>query len=60
MYPTRISVRLDRDQLGYADGTYYLAPQSLYVKDRFGNLALGHLVLMAKDEYHARFLAQVA
>ena len=53
MYPARITACLDEDQLGYAHGTYYLVPQSICVKDRFGNLALGRPVRMAQDEYHA-------
>ena len=59
-YPTRITVRLEQGQSSYAHGTYYLAPQSLYVKDRFGNLAIGRPVLMAVDEYHAQCSAQAA
>ena len=39
---------------------YYLAPPSIYVKNHFGDLALGCLVLVAKNEYHTPFLAQAA
>ena len=60
MYPTHVTVRLDEDQSGYSPGRYYLASQSFYVKDRFGNRVIGCLVLMAEDAYHARFLAQAA
>ena len=59
-YPTRITLRLDEDHSGYPQGTYYLAPQSIYLKDRFGNLALGRPVLIAENDYHARFLAPAA
>ena len=59
-YPTRITVRLEEGQSGYAPGTYYLAPQSVYVKDRFGNLALGRPVLMTEDAYREQRLAQAA
>ena len=59
-YPTRIIVRLGQGHSGYSRGTYYLSPQSVYVKDRFGNLAIGRPVLIAQDEYHAQFLAQAA
>ena len=59
-YPTRITVRLEKGQSGYAHGTYYLSPQSLYVKDRFGNLAVGRPVLIAANDYHAQFPAQAA
>ena len=59
-YPTRITLRLEEEQSGYAPGRYYLAPQSVYVKDRFGNLALGRPVLMAEDEYREQLLAQAA
>ena len=60
MYPIHVTVRLDEDQFGYSPGRYYLASQSLYVKDRFGNRVIGRLILMAEDTYHAQFLAQVA
>ena len=59
-YPTRITLRLEEEQLGYAPGRYYLAPQSVYVKDRFGNLALGRPVLMTEDKYREQLLAQAA
>ena len=59
-YPTRITLRLEQGQSGYSPGTYYLAPQSVYVKDRFGNLALGRPVLMTEDEYREQRLAQAA
>ena len=35
MYSTHVTVRLEQDQSGYSHGTYYLAPQSTYVKDRY-------------------------
>ncbi len=59
-YPTRITVRLEQGQPGYAHSTYYLSPQSVYVKDRFGNLTIGRPVLIAQDDYHAQFIAQAA
>ena len=59
-YPTRITVRLEPNQPGYAHGTYYLAPQSIYVKDRFGNLAIGRPVLVAKEDYRTQRLGQAA
>ena len=59
-YPTRITLRLEQGQPGYSPGTYYLALQSVYVKDRFGNLALGRPVLMAEAEYREQLLAQAA
>ena len=59
-YPTRITLRLEEEQLGYTPGRYYLAPQSLYVKDRFGNLALARPVLMSEGEYRGQLLAQAA
>ena len=59
-YPTRITLRLEEEQLGYAPGRYYLAPQSVYVKDRFGNLALGCPVLMTESKYREQLLAQAA
>ena len=59
-YPTRITLRLEDGQSGYTPGRYYLAPQSVYVKDRFGNLALGRPVLITEDEYREQLLAQVA
>ena len=60
MYPTHITVRLDENQSSYSHSKYYLAPQFVYVKDRFGNLAIGRSMLIAEDEYHTRFLAQAA
>lgn len=59
-YPTRITVRLESNQPSYAHGTYYLAPQSIYVKDRFGNPAIGCPVLIAQDEYPVQSTAQAA
>ena len=59
-YPTRITLRLEEGQAGYTPGRYYLAPQSLYVKDRFGNLALGRPVLMTEGKYREQLLAQAA
>ena len=59
-YPTRITVRLAQGQPGYAHGTYYLAPQSIYVKDRFGNLAIGRPVLVAEKDYRTQRLGQAA
>ena len=59
-YPTRITVRLEPNQPGYAHGTYYLAPQSIYVKDRFGNLAIGRPVLVAEEDYRNPRLGQAA
>ena len=53
MYSTHITVRLEQNQLGYSYGKYYLSPQSIYVKDRFSNMAVGRSVLIAVDEYHA-------
>ena len=58
MYLTRITVRLDENQSGYAHSKYHLFPQSVYVKDRFGNLAIGRAVLRVVDEYHAQCIAQ--
>ena len=59
-YPTRITVCLAQGQPGYAHGTYYLAPQSIYVKDRFGNLAIGRPVLMTEEDYRTPRLGQAA
>ena len=53
MYPTCITVRLDENQSGYSHSTYHLFAQSVYVKDRFGNLVIGRAVLRAVEEYHA-------
>ncbi len=59
-YPTRITLSLEEGQPGYSLGKYYLAPQSVYVKDRFGNLALGRPVLITEGEYREQLLAQAA
>ena len=59
-HSTRITLPLEQGQPGYVPGTYYLAPQSIYVKDRFGNLALGRPVLMTEDAYREQLLAQAA
>ena len=56
-YPTRITVRLGENQPGYSHGKYFLSPQSVYVKDRFGNLAIGRPVLVAEEDYRAQFSA---
>ena len=60
MYPTRITLRLDENQSGYAYRTYHLFVQSVYVKDRFGNQAIGRAVLRVVGEYHAQSIAQGA
>ena len=59
-YPTRITVRLEQGHSGYSRGTYYLAPQSVYVKDRFGNMAIGRPVLIPADKYHDLFSTRAA
>ena len=52
MYPTHITVRFDENQFNYFYSKYYLAPQSVYVKDRIGNLAIRRSMLIAEDEYY--------